>query len=97
MNFKPIHDRVLLKVLKEDDKTSGGIIIPDATKEKSSNAEVVAVGTGVKDEHGNIVPLSVKEGDIVLFSKFSGMETTIEKEKYLIVKELDILGIVGSK
>ena len=76
MKFRPLHDRVLLRRLESDSKTAGGIIIPDTAKEKPAQAEVVAVGTGTKDDNGKLVPLAVKEGDLVLFSKWSGSEIT---------------------
>ncbi len=97
MTFKPLHDRVLLRRLESESKTSGGIIIPDTAKEKPAQAEVVAVGTGVRDEHGHLAPLAVKEGDLVLFSKWSGSEVTIDGEELLVVKESDIMGILTAK
>jgi chaperonin GroES len=95
--FTPLHDRVLLRRLESDSKTSGGIIIPDTAKEKPAQGEVVSVGTGVRDEHGKLQPLAVKEGDVVLFSKWSGTEVTIDGEELLVVKESDIMGIISSK
>lgn len=92
--FRPLHDRVLLRRLESDSKTAGGIIIPDTVKEKPAQGEVVAVGTGVRDEHGKLQPLAVKEGDIVLFSKWSGTEVNIDNEELLVVKESDIMGII---
>jgi chaperonin GroES len=92
--FKPLHDRVLLRRLESESKTSGGIIIPDTAKEKPAQAEVIAVGTGVRDEHGALQPLAVKEGDLVLFSKWSGSEVTLDGEEYVVVKESDIMGIL---
>lgn len=97
MKFRPLHDRVLLKRLESDAKTAGGIIIPDTAKEKPAEGKVMAVGTGVRDEHGKLQPLAVAEGDIVLFSKWSGTEVTIDGEEYLVVKESDIMGIVDAK
>ena len=97
MKFKPLHDRVLLRRHESESKTSGGIIIPDTAKEKPAQAEVVAVGTGVSDEHGHLVALAVKEGDIVLFSKWSGSEITVDGEELLVVKESDILGIIENQ
>ena len=94
MTFKPLHDRVLLRRLESESKTSGGIIIPDTAKEKPAQAEVVAVGTGVRDEHGKIQPLAVSVGDLVLFSKWSGSEVTLDGEEFLVVKESDIMGIL---
>ena len=95
--FIPLHDHVLLRRLESDSKTAGGIIIPDTVKEKPAQGEVVAIGTGVRDEHGKLQPLAVKEGDIVLFSKWSGTEVTIELEELLVVKESDIMGIIEHK
>jgi len=97
MNFKPLHDRVLLRRLESDNKTAGGIIIPDTVKEKPAEAEVVAAGTGLRDEDGNLMPLTVKAGDIVMFSKWSGTEVTIDGEELLVVKESDIMGILEGK
>ena len=93
----PLHDRVLLRRLESESKTAGGIIIPDTAKEKPAQAEVIAVGTGVRDEHGKLQPLAVKKGDTVLFSKWSGSEVTIDGEELLVVKESDILGIIEGK
>lgn len=95
--FRPLHDRVLLRRLESDSKTSGGIIIPDTAKEKPAQGEVVATGTGVRDEQGKLQPLAVKDGDIVLFSKWSGTEVTIDGEELLVVKESDIMGIIEQK
>jgi len=92
--FRPLHDRVLLRRLESDAKTAGGIIIPDTVKEKPAQAEVVATGTGTRDEHGKLQPLAVKDGDVVLFSKWSGTEVTIDGEELLVVKESDIMGII---
>ena len=97
IKFRPLHDRVLLRRLESDAKTSGGIIILDTAKEKPAQGEVVAVGTGVRDEHGKLQPLAVKEGDIVLFSKWSGTEVNIDLEELLVVKESDIMGIIEGK
>ena len=94
MKFRPLHDRVLVRRLEQAEKTAGGIIIPDSAKEKPMEAEVVAVGSGVRDESGKLLPLDVKAGDIVLFSKWSGTEVTIDGEELIIMKESDILGIV---
>jgi chaperonin GroES len=95
--FTPLHDRVLLRRLESDAKTSGGIIIPDTAKEKPAQGEIVAVGTGVRDESGKLQPLAVKAGEIVLFSKWSGTEVTIDGEELLVVKESDIMGIIETK
>jgi chaperonin GroES len=94
--FRPLYDRVLLKRLDSESKI-GSIIIPDTAKEKPAQAEVVACGTGVRDEHGKLQPLAVKEGDIVLFGKWSGTEVTIDGEELLVVKESDIVGIIEGK
>ncbi len=94
MKFRPLHDRVLLKRVEEDKKTSGGIIIPDTAKEKPSQGEVIAVGPGGRDDEGKIVQMSVKAGDRVLFSKWSGTEVKVDGEDLLIVKESEILGII---
>lgn len=95
--FKPLHDRVLLRRLESDTKTAGGIIIPDTAKEKPAQAEVVAIGTGSRDDAGKLIPLAVKEGDIVLFSKWSGTEITLDGTELLVVKESDIMGIIEGK
>jgi chaperonin GroES len=94
MKLRPLHDRVLLRRLESESKTAGGIIIPDTAKEKPAQAEVVATGTGSRDENGKLIPLDVKEGDVVLFSKWSGSEVTIGGEELLVVKESDIMGII---
>ena len=95
--FRPLHDRVLLRRLESDAKTAGGIIIPDTAKEKPAQGEVVAVGNGVRDESGKVQALDVKAGDLVLFSKWSGTEVTIDGEELLVVKESDIMGIIEGK
>jgi len=97
MKFRPLHDRVLIKVLDSEEKTSGGIIIPDTAKEKPQEGEVVAVGPGAKLEDGIISPMDVKVGDIVLFGKWSGTEVKIDGTEYSIMKESDIMGISKSK
>lgn len=94
MKVKPLGDRILLKQLEAEEKTSGGILIPDTAKEKPQQGEVVAVGDGKKKADGSVVPLSIKEGDRILYGKYSGTEITIEGNDYLIVKEEDILGII---
>lgn len=94
MKVKPLGDRILLKQVEAEEKTSGGIVIPDTAKEKPQQAEVVAVGDGRKKEDGTIIPLSIKKGDRVLYGKYSGTEISIEGQDYLIVKEEDILGII---
>ncbi|MCX7959775.1 MAG: co-chaperone GroES [Deltaproteobacteria bacterium] len=94
MKIRPLHDRVLVKRLSEEEKTKGGIIIPDTAKEKPIQGKVVAVGKGKKTDDGKIVALDVKEGDTVLFSKYSGNEIKIDGEEYLIMQESEILGII---
>ena len=96
MNFRPLHDRVLVRRVEAEEKTAGGIIIPDTAKEKPQEGEVVSVGTGVRSEDGSkVTPLDVKPGDKILFGKWSGTEVKINGEDLLIMKESDILGIVG--
>lgn len=95
MKFRPLHDRVVVKRVEEDTKTKGGIIIPDTAQEKPMQGEVIAVGPGARDESGKIVPLDVKKGDRVLFGKWSGTEVKIDGTELLIMKESDIMGIVG--
>ena len=97
MKFRPLHDRVLIKVLDSEEKTSGGIIIPDTAKEKPQEGEVVAAGPGAKTEDGKISPMDVKVGDIVLFGKWSGTEVKIDGTEYSIMKESDIMGISKNK
>ncbi len=94
MNFRPLHDRVLLQPLDLDDKSSGGIIIPDTAKEKPQEGKVIAVGPGARDENGKIHPLDVKKGDVVLFGKWSGTEVKIDGDEYVIMKESDIMGLI---
>ena len=94
MKFRPLHDRVLVRRVEAEEKTAGGIIIPDTAKEKPQEGEVIAVGAGTRDEAGKLVPLDVKEGDRILFGKWSGTEVTLEGQDLLIMKESDILGIV---
>ncbi|XSG81323.1 MAG: co-chaperone GroES [Methyloligella sp. ZOD6] len=94
MQFRPLHDRVVVRRLEEGEKTKGGIIIPETAKEKPSEGEVVAVGPGARDENGQVQPLDVKAGDRVLFGKWSGTEVKIDGEDLLIMKESDILGIL---
>ena len=95
MKFRPLHDRVVVKRLESDTKTKGGIIIPDTAKEKPQEGEVIAVGSGARDEAGKLVPLDVKAGDRVLFGKWSGTEVKLNGEDLLIMKESDIMGIIG--
>ena len=95
MTFRPLHDRVLVRRIEADEKTAGGIIIPDTAKEKPQEGEVVAVGAGARDETGKLVPPDVKAGDKILFGKWSGTEVKLDGKDLLIMKESDILGIVG--
>jgi chaperonin GroES len=95
MGFRPLHDRVLVRRVEAEEKTAGGIIIPDSAKEKPQEGEVVAVGAGAKSEEGKVSPLDVKAGDRILFGKWSGTEVKIDGEDLIIMKESDILGIVG--
>ncbi|MBN9241480.1 MAG: co-chaperone GroES [Mesorhizobium sp.] len=93
--FRPLHDRVVVKRVDSEEKTKGGIIIPDTAKEKPQEGEVVAVGSGARDEAGKLVPLDVKAGDRVLFGKWSGTEVKLDGQDLLIMKESDIMGIIG--
>ena len=95
MKFRPLHDRVVVKRIEGEEKTKGGIIIPDTAKEKPQEGEVVAVGAGARDDAGKLVALDVKKGDRVLFGKWSGTEVKIDGQDLLIMKESDIMGIVG--
>ncbi len=97
MKFRPLHDRVVVRRLESEERTAGGIIIPDTAKEKPQEGEVVAVGPGARDESGKIVALDVKKGDRVLFGKWSGTEVKIDGKELLIMKESDIMGIVEEK
>ncbi|HJO77121.1 MAG TPA: co-chaperone GroES [Pelagibacteraceae bacterium] len=97
MKFRPLHDRVLIEILDSEEKTSGGIIIPDTAKEKPQEGEIVAVGPGARSEDGKIVPMDVAVGDIVLFGKWSGTEVKIDGKEYSIMKESDIMGISKRK
>jgi chaperonin GroES len=96
MKFRPLHDRVVVKRIDAEEKTRGGIIIPDTAKEKPQEGEVVAVGPGARNERGELVALDVKAGDVVLFGKWSGTEVRIDGVDYLIMKESDIMGVVGA-
>lgn len=96
MKLKPLADRILIKRIEEDNKTPGGIIIPDNAKEKPMHAKVIAVGPGKLSQDGTIQPLQIKEGDTVLFSKYSGTDISLEGDEYLILKEDDVLGIIES-
>ncbi len=95
MNFRPLHDRVVVKRLESEERTKGGIIIPDTAKEKPQEGEIIAVGPGGRDEAGKLTPLDVKTGDKVLFGKWSGTEVKIDGQDLLIMKESDIMGIVA--
>ena len=97
MAFTPLHDRVVVRRLESEEKTSGGLIIPDTAKEKPQEGEVVAVGPGSKNESGKLTPMDVKVGDIVLFGKWSGTEVKIDGKEYSIMKESDIMGISKGK
>jgi chaperonin GroES len=94
MNFRPLHDRVVVRRLTAEEKTAGGIIIPDTAKEKPMEGEVIAVGPGARNEQGQLVPLDVKAGDKILFGKWSGTEVKLDGEELLIMKESDIMGII---
>ena len=95
MKFRPLHDRVLIEVLDSSEKTAGGIIIPDTAQEKPQEGKVVAVGSGTKSEDGKVTALDVKTGDKILFGKWSGTEVTVGGDDLIIMKESDILGIIG--
>jgi chaperonin GroES len=96
MNFRPLHDRVVVRRITAEEKTAGGIIIPDTAKEKPMEGEVIAVGPGARNEQGQLVALDVKAGDRVLFGKWSGTEVKIDGEELLIMKETDIMGIINA-
>ena len=95
MKFRPLHDRVLVERIEAEEKTAGGIIIPETAKEKPQEGKVVAVGSGTRSDDGKVVPLDVKAGDTILFGKWSGTEVKVDGKDLLIMKESDILGIVG--
>jgi chaperonin GroES len=95
MAFKPLHDRVVVKRIESEEKTKGGLIIPDSAKEKPSEGEVIAVGEGARKDSGELIPMSVKKGDRILFGKWSGTEVTLNSEELLIMKESDILGVIA--
>ncbi len=97
MKFRPLHDRVLLRRLEQDEKTAGGIIIPDTAQEKPMEGQIVAVGSGHRDENGKVCVLDVQAGDLVLFSKWAGTEVTIDGEELLVMKESDIMGVIEDK
>ena len=94
MKFRPLHDRVVVRRIEGEEKTKGGIIIPDTAKEKPQEGEVIAVGAGARDESGKLLPLDVKTGDRILFGKWSGTEVKIDGEELLIMKESDIMGVI---
>ena len=95
MNFRPLHDRVVVRRVESEEKTAGGIIIPDTAKEKPSEGEIVAVGECARKDSGELIPMSVKAGDRVLFGKWSGTEVKLNGEDLLIMKEADIMGVIG--
>jgi len=94
MKFRPLHDRVVVRRIEGDNKTSGGIIIPDTAKEKPQEGEIIAVGPGGRDESGKLVPIDLKVGDRILFGKWSGTEVKIDAEELLIMKESDVMGVI---
>ncbi|BBB56218.1 molecular chaperone GroES [Candidatus Megaera polyxenophila] len=95
MNFTPLHDRVAIKPMDQEEKTLGGIIIPDTAKEKPMQGKVIAVGKGTKDKDGNLIPLDVKVGDKVLYGKWGGTEVKVNGQEFIIMKESDIVGIIN--
>lgn len=96
MKMRPLHDRVLVKRIESEEKTKSGIIIPDTAKEKPQEGEIIAVGSGLRQENGTVIPLDVKVGDRVLFGKWSGTEIKVDGEDYLVMKESDIMGILAA-
>ena len=94
MKFRPLHDRVLVRRIDEEEKSAGGIIIPDTAKEKPSEGEIIAVGSGARNENGEITPLDVQVGELILFGKWSGTEVRIDGEDLLIMKETDVMGVI---
>ena len=94
MKFRPLHDRVVVRRIESDERTAGGIIIPDTAKEKPQEGEVIAVGPGARDDDGKLQPLDVKAGDRILFGKWSGTEVKIDGQDYLIMKESDVMGVI---
>ena len=96
MKFRPLHDRVLLRLIEQEAKTAGGIIIPDTAQEKPMEGEVVAVGTGHVNDNGDVRPLDVKSGDRVIFSKWAGTEVTIDGEDLMVMKESDLIGVIAA-
>jgi chaperonin GroES len=97
MQLRPLHDRVVVRRIEADEKTAGGILIPDKAKEKPMEGEVVAVGPGARNEHGQLVPIDLKPGDHILFGKWSGTEVKIDGEELLIMKESDVMGVLDKK
>jgi chaperonin GroES len=97
MKFRPLHDRVVVRRVESEEKTAGGIIIPDTAKEKPQEGEIVAVGPGARDETGKLIPLDVRVGDRILFGKWSGTEVKIDSEDLLIMKESDVMGVIEGK
>ena len=97
MDFKPLHDRVLVRRIDSDEKTAGGLIIPDTAKEKPQEGEVIGVGEGARKDSGELIPMAVKSGDRILFGKWSGTEVKLDGEDLLIMKESDILGVLSGK
>src|ERR671939_247075 len=95
LNFRPLHDRVVVRRIEADQKTKGGIIIPDTAKEKPSEGEIIAVGPGGRDEAGKLIPIDLKPGDRVLFGKWSGTEVKLDGEDLLIMKESDVMGVIA--
>ena len=95
MGFRPLHDRVLVRRIEAEEKTTGGIIIPDSAKEKPQEGEVISVGSGIRSDEGKVTPLDVKSGDRILFGKWSGTEVKVDGEDLIIMKESDILGVVA--
>ncbi len=96
MTFKPLHDRVLVRRVESEEKTSGGLIIPESAKEKPSEGEIVSCGEGARKDNGELIEMAVSEGDTILFGKWSGTEVTLDGEELLIMKESDILGIIAA-
>ena len=95
MKFRPLHDRVVVRRIEQDEKTAGGIIIPDTAKEKPMEGEIIAAGPGARNENGQLVPLDVKVGDRILFGKWSGTEVKLDGKDLLIMKETDVMGVIG--
>lgn len=95
MNFRPLHDRIAIQAIASEEKTTGGIIIPDNAQEKSIQGKVLAVGTGVRDTHGNVIPLEIKVGDVVMYGKWGGTEIKVDGRDLVIMKESDVIGILS--